>query len=42
MVGCSIRLGKYSDAVYWIDAALPIPVLTAEVHFKNVKTNFKH
>lgn len=27
---CFIQLGKYSDAVYWIDAALPIPVLTAE------------
>lgn len=26
------RLGQYSDAMRWIDKALPIPVLTAEVY----------
>ena len=26
------RMGKYSDAVYWIDAAIPIPVITNEVY----------
>jgi len=26
------RLRKYPDAVYWINAAIPMPVLTAEVN----------
>ena len=28
---CCIELGNYSEAIMWIDKAIPIPVITAEV-----------